>query len=84
MDSLRRSSGGPSRFEEEDISIRCYRCGGVGHIAKECVNVPLKRHCFRCGESGHDSRSCKNEVCSCYETGHIASQCRINDGAVSA
>ena len=78
MKSLRRSSGGPSRFfEEADISIRCYRCGGVGHMAMECVNEPLQRCCFRCGETGHDSRNCKNEVCyNCFETGHIAANCK--------
>ena len=62
---------GPTRFfDEEDITTRCYRCGGIGHISTECVNEPLKRACFRCGENGHSSRSCTNEICyNCFSTG---------------
>jgi hypothetical protein len=25
-------------FEEEDTSITCRHCGGIGHMARECLN----------------------------------------------
>lgn len=75
----KKSGGAPIRFfDEVDITTRCYRCGGVGHISVECVNAPLERACFRCGGSGHEASKCSNEICyNCFETGHKSLDCRL-------
>ena len=37
---------------------RCYRCGGQGHIARNCWRRLTAVRCFRCNETGHMARDC--------------------------
>jgi hypothetical protein len=37
-------------------SIKCYRCQGNGHLAKDCRNKPT---CGTCHKVGHESRYCR-------------------------
>lgn len=42
----------------DEVSIKCWRCQGMGHRAAKC-NVPVSdRHCFRCGNPNYTVRSC--------------------------
>ena len=36
----------------------CYRCGGQGHIARNCWRRLTAVRCFRCNETGHMARDC--------------------------
>ncbi|XP_048619751.1 uncharacterized protein LOC106391669 [Brassica napus] len=42
-------------------SLRCYECGGVGHIRFDCpVAQPRELKCSECGGVGHTRRECPN------------------------
>ena len=48
--SSRREHVGPSN------AMRYYRCGGQGHMSRECRKEG--RRCFACGEVGHMHADC--------------------------
>ncbi|XP_050876056.1 uncharacterized protein LOC127079724 [Lathyrus oleraceus] len=45
LDGKKTSGGGPP------ASVKCFKCGGLGHCANECNNKVLR--CYNCGKTGH-------------------------------
>ena len=54
--AIRGARGGMSRGWIR--SVTCYRCGGKGHLQRDCINARDKI-CFKCGQKGHLKKMCR-------------------------
>ncbi len=46
----------------EDAAKRCFKCGGAGHMARDCPNAEVPKPCFLCARFGHDRANCPNRA----------------------
>jgi hypothetical protein len=80
-----RSTHRPLIKREVNVtSIKCYRCQGMGHIARNCSEKPA---CEKCHRIGHETRACRvrdsqgnnseRPTCTkCHKVGHVMRDCR--------
>lgn len=48
--------------KERTEAQRCYRCMGLGHLAKQCKGEDRSKCCRNCGQEGHKAKTCRNEA----------------------
>ena len=48
--------------------LRCFNCGGIGHLSQNCDKKELGRKCFNCNQFGHESSRCEEPRKSKYGT----------------
>jgi hypothetical protein len=54
-------AGGQRAGGQGQSAVKCYECGGRGHVRAQCANLTDPRpgaSCFRCSGNGHFARSC--------------------------
>ena len=74
-DKGKRKASYEGRLSGEGVypnPIRCYKCGGIGHRAYECLFGVQK--CFNCGLTGHVVEDCRSEIPTCYNCGELGHQ----------
>ena len=67
------TSGKGTAAKERAAKTKCYICGNMGHLPKDCRKAP----CYNCGQLGHKSKDCKEPrlnqagggVCFKFQTG---------------
>ncbi|POW22517.1 hypothetical protein PSHT_01148, partial [Puccinia striiformis] len=53
------------------------KCGGEGHISKDCANPTTPKSCYNCGDSGHIYSLGDQKCFHCGEVGHISRDCCV-------
>jgi hypothetical protein len=59
----------PMRQTQQQL-LRCFRCMGFGHQAKQCTGTDRSKRCWKCGEEGHVGKTCtgKPKCMLCQES----------------
>jgi len=74
------------RYFDQDFelaAIRCFNCGGSGHMAHSCTQPRKRRPCFLCGGLGHERADCPNGLCfKCRKPGHHMRDCKASSADV--
>ena len=71
---VRAGPGAHQGGQRNKTTSACYKCGGEGHISKDCPSQPqfmggggraggrVGEGCYTCGEPGHFARECRGEA----------------------
>ncbi|XP_017475696.1 PREDICTED: uncharacterized protein LOC108365966 [Rhagoletis zephyria] len=55
----KRNKASTGLGNNKDQTKRCFKCGDISHIAKDCSQKQIK--CFKCGQPGHRAVDCQRQ-----------------------
>ena len=70
---IRRHGMTEEMMEEGNLNVKCKRCGGSGHLARNCPSPPP---CYQCFQIGHKAANCPQNDFFLNKTN------RVHDGLI--